>query len=185
MRKKQGKAVALWTCALLAVILLLGALVLGGAYNKLKDCADKHEASVTKWSAHYGIDPELVQAVIFVESRGKHDAVSNAGAVGVMQLMPLTAKWVAQKEKLGYSEELLLDADTNIRFGCAFIAYLKTRFDSTESILAAYNAGPARVEAWLKDPSYSKNGVLTDIPYKETSDYVKKVSFLIKIYEKI
>lgn len=184
MRKTGKKAVAV-TAAFIILIFAVCAFTVNGVYNEIKDCALLHEASVTKWSRHYGIDRELVQAVIFVESRGKHDAISNAGAIGVMQLMPVTAKWVAQKEKIEYSADLLLDADTNIRFGCAFLAYLHTKFSSNENILAAYNAGPARVEAWLDNPSYSKDGVLTDIPYKETADYVKKVSFLMKIYEKM
>ena len=184
MRKSRKKAAAV-IAVLLIALLAASAIFVGCVYNEIKSCAKTHEASVEKWSKHYGVDAELVRAIIFAESRGKHDAVSNAGAIGVMQLMPVTAQWVAQREKIEYSDGLLLDADTNIRFGCAFLAYLHTRFSSTQNILAAYNAGPARVEAWLDDPSCSKDGVVTNIPYKETANYVKKVAFLKKIYEKI
>ena len=134
----------------------------------------------------FGVSPAIVLAVIRTESDFYPRALSPVGAIGLMQILPETFAYLRDEHlKENLSDEALWEPEVNVRYGTYYLSYLFERFHNWPVALAAYNAGPARVEAWLKDPSYSKNGVLTDIPYKETSDYVKKVSFLIKIYEKI
>jgi len=89
-------------------------------------------------AARHGLAPELLRAVAWVESRGRADAVSPAGAMGVMQLMPNTANG------LGVADPF--DAAANIDGGARFLARLVTRFGEIPKALAAYNWGPARVE---------------------------------------
>ncbi|RMH62321.1 MAG: lytic transglycosylase domain-containing protein [Zetaproteobacteria bacterium] len=105
--------------------------------------ADDREAEViARWVYHYSrrfnLSPELILAVIAVESRFDHFAVSNVGAVGLMQVMPF---W---KEKLGSKDDNLLNIETNIRYGCAILRHYLDRYHSLERALAAYNGSLGR-----------------------------------------
>ena len=143
----------------------------------------KFEEYVTASAQECGLDPYLVYAVISAESSFQTDAVSGAGAQGLMQLMPETASWIASRDGLETGD--LLDAQVNIRLGCHYLAYLSARFDGDQTlILAAYNGGEGNVEGWLK--KYSSDGkTLTNIPYKETAQYVKRVSTRYELYKKL
>ncbi len=128
-----------------------------------------------KYSERYGVDVYVTLAVMHTESKFDERAVSSAGAVGLMQLMPATAEWIARKLHMEYSYEKLFDAEYNIELGAYYLSYLLKSFEY-EYALAAYNAGEGKVREWLSD------GVKTDdIPYKETRDYVKRV--IKKVYE--
>jgi len=105
--------------------------------------ADDSEAEViARWVYHYSrrfnLSPELILGVIAVESRFDHFAVSNVGAVGLMQVMPF---W---KEKLGSKDDNLLNIETNIRYGCAILRHYLDRYKSLERALAAYNGSLGR-----------------------------------------
>lgn len=147
----------------------------------------KYREMVEKYSEMYGLDPLLVMSVIRVESMFRPDAVSPKNAVGLMQIMPGTGKWAADKLKLeGYSDNKLFDPDTNIHIGCWYLAMLHKEFGNTDVALAAYNAGSGNVSQWLSDGRYSKTGVTLDIiPFRETESYVKKVKESFKIYKKL
>jgi len=98
-----------------------------------------------------GIDPGLALAVIRVESSGRPTAVSHAGAVGLMQLLPETA--AAEAERLGLpwtGPESLHDPYLNVRVGIHYLARLIDRFGDLETALAAYNAGPTRIARFLR-----------------------------------
>ncbi len=103
----------------------------------------------------YGVDPSLLHAVAWQESRGRMNAVSVKGALGVMQLMPGTAA------ELGVDPTNLAD---NIRGGAMYLRRQLDRFGSVQLALAAYNAGPAAVARYGGVP-----------PYRETRDYVAKI----------
>ena len=132
-----------------------------------------------------GEDPALVLAIIQTESRFRENAVSKKGAVGLMQVMPDTGRWMASKLLLvGYEDERLFERVWNLRIGISYMAYLNKQFgDQRPQAVAAYNAGPARVRIWLKngdwDGTFERVG---DIPYKETREYVKKVMRLYDVY---
>lgn len=109
-----------------------------------------------KHGERYGIEASLVQAVIEVESGYRADAVSSAGAEGLMQIMPETQK------DLGLHDSF--DPDANIRAGVRYLKMMLNRFGSLNLALAAYNAGPSRVEQYKGVP-----------PFPETRAYVTKV----------
>lgn len=99
---------------------------------------DESEAeAIARWvyiySKRFNISPELVLGVISVESRFDHFAVSNVGAIGLMQVMPF---W---KQELGRSEDNLLEIETNIRYGCAILRHYIDRYKTLSSALGAYN----------------------------------------------
>jgi soluble lytic murein transglycosylase len=152
-------------------------------YTERERYPKRYEGEVMHFSELYGVPAPIVFAVIKVESNFDPHAVSTAGAKGLMQLTDVTFEWI--RSKIGTDSDHVFDPTTNIRYGVYYLSYLYHRFEDWRIAFAAYNAGPARVEAWLDDPSCSKDGVVTNIPYKETANYVKKVAFLKKIYEKI
>ena len=129
-----------------------------------------------------GLSPALAYAVMKAESNFEESAVSSAGAVGLMQLLPSTAQFIAEHSGIPFLPERLFDGEYNTRLGCAYLAYLLERFEE-ETALAAYNAGEGTVQGWLSDPRCSEDGrTLFQIPYAETRRYLKKISFFRKIY---
>lgn len=143
-----------------------------------------YEEYIVKYSAQNAIDPYLVAAVINVESGFNPSTRSEKGAIGLMQIMPDTGEWLYEKMgQTGSDPALLREPETNIKLGCYYLNYLSQKYDGRQrNFLAAYNAGPGRVDQWLANPSYSSEGeTLASIPYKQTDDYVKKVT---QAYEK-
>ncbi|WP_299379260.1 lytic transglycosylase domain-containing protein [uncultured Kiloniella sp.] len=128
-------------------------------------------------------DPALVLALIRQESEFNHKAISHAGARGLMQLMPATAKSVAKKEKLSYKKRQLTDDPTyNIQLGTAYLSDLIGSFDGSYVMaLAGYNAGPHRVRKWVKDygdPRHANVNIIDwmeQIPFNETRNYVQRI----------
>lgn len=127
--------------------------------------------TVAKAAAEFEIPGAMVLAVIRTESNFDANAISPAGAVGLMQLLPETFEWL-YTEKLG---EPLHPGDisapaVNIRYGTYYLSYLYAAFGDWPLVLAAYNAGEGRVRDWLED----QDGVLYDIPFPETKAYVEQ-----------
>jgi soluble lytic murein transglycosylase len=138
----------------------------------------EYEDTVLKYSEIYDVDPTLIFAIINVESKFNSDAVSNKGAIGLMQIMPDTGTWASKKLDIeGYTTESLYDHDTNIHIGTWYISSLLEEFNGDiRNAAAAYNGGIGNVRNWLKDEDYSRDGVNLDyIPFSETRNYVKKV----------
>lgn len=165
---------------LLSLLLLLsaGAYVLYGRMFPLE-----HEAYINTYADEYGVDPFLVYGIIHTESRFREDAVSPAGAMGLMQVTPETGEFIADRMGMGtFTEDMLKDPEINIRMGIYYLSYLEENFSRIETRLAAYNAGPNRVAAWLKDESISDGEVLQNIPFEETKNYVERVLQREKIY---
>ena len=131
-------------------------------------------------SAEFHVQAALILAVIQTESKFDKSAVSDAGAMGLMQLLPDTFYWI-RDEKLCEDDvgDAILDPTTNIRYGTYYLSYLLERFGDLRIALAAYNAGEGRVLQWLTtDPT------LTDIPFPETRAYVDKVMRAYARYSK-
>ena len=102
-----------------------------------------------------------------------------------MQIMPSTFDWLMTQTHEDYESGMLYDPDTNIKYGTTYLKWLHLRYDNWETVYAAYNAGYARVDEWLADGVHSKDGKLTDIPIRETSEYVEKVAASADKYEKL
>ncbi len=134
------------------------------------------------------LDPSLVAAMINVESRWRADAVSRKGARGLMQLMPATAQWIAEKTGQGaVQEEDLFSPEVNIRLGVSYLADLLTQFDNNEILaLAAYNGGRGNVKTWLESGVWDGSEEhIESIPFGETRRYVLKVQAQRQIYDRI
>ena len=143
----------------------------------------KYEDAVEKYSSEYGVDKTLVLAVIKTESSFDPNAESEAGALGLMQLLPDTFDWLQTKtgEKLETNE--LLKPEVSIKYGTYFLGILKEKFGEDETVIAAYHAGINRVAGWLTDSKYSSDGkTLDNIPYNDTRHYVSKVMNAKNIY---
>lgn len=146
----------------------------------------KYTEYVEKYSAEYGIDPNLLYAVIKTESSFNPNAVSQADAVGLTQITPETLEWLQTKLGEEGKSLSLLDAETSIKYGAFFLSYLLNEFENADTALAAYHAGRSRVNGWLKDKSISPNGkTLENIPVKETAHYVKKVNKALNAYNNL
>jgi len=132
-----------------------------------------------------GLNPAWVYAVVRQESAFVHDARSAAGALGLMQLMPATAKHVAHK--LGEhppTARALLEPRTNIRLGSTYLSRMLDELnDHPVLATAAYNAGPRRVRSWLPDTSIEADRWVEVIPFRETRTYVERVLAYTIIYE--
>lgn len=134
-----------------------GATVRAPRLQHMQEVADQYGKDILRATLDTNVSPALVLAVIGIESAGKADAVSHAGAVGLMQLIPATA------ERFGVSDSK--DPVQNIRGGVAYLDWLLKEFNNDPvMVLAAYNAGEGAVRA---------NGGVP--PYAETRDYVPKV----------
>ncbi len=125
-------------------------------------------------AAAAGLDPALVCSVVRAESRFHTDAVSPRGAIGLMQLMPDTAAWIA--EKLGVTAFDLRDPETNLRLGIWYLRYLIDRYGRVDLALAAYNAGPTRVDQWVSAGQTA---------FAETSAFVDRVVRAVPVYRVI
>jgi len=172
-RRPKGrriKCIALLFVLLAALLLLFEPLL--KQYYKLPDPALVKEAAGV-----YGLDPALVAAVIHVESKNDPNALSEKGAMGLMQIMPKTGSWIAGKldDLPDFQEADLYDPGINIRCGCWYLDYLLNRFSDLRLALVAYNAGPGTLKNWLEDESLSDGKELFEIPYKETAAYVERV----------
>ncbi len=150
-----------------------------------------YQSEIRRSAARFRIDPYLVAGVIQVESGFKPAQVSRHGAVGLMQVLPSTAEEVRNRhEPVGFLAgrpvlpEDLKDPATNIDFGTAYLGELLRQFDDTRTALAAYNAGPATVDKWLKRPG-GKKIAYVDVAFPETKSYVKRVLLEVYLYRRL
>ncbi len=139
-----------------------------------------------------GVEPEwaLVHALVRQESRYDAAAVSSAGARGLMQLMPATAKEVAKKAGLSHNTDMLIsNPQHNVNLGSRFLEKLLVQYDGNYAMaLAAYNAGPGRVNRWIneigdpRDPKVDLVNWIEMIPIYETRNYVQRVLEGVYVY---
>ncbi len=125
----------------------------------------------------YGLEEAWVYGLMRQESRFVAMAKSNVGASGLMQIMPATARWVAQKMGMkNYRKPLVRQLETNLSLGTYYMKTVLAWFDNNPVLAAAaYNAGPSRARQWRGDASLEGAIYAETIPFDETRDYVKKV----------
>ena len=136
----------------------------------------KYKEEIESVANSYNIKSALVASVVNSESGFNENAISNKGACGIMQIMPTTAQWVANKIGEEYSEEKLFDVAYNLKIGSYYLSYLINYFQDEKLAICAYNAGQGNVSNWLTNEEYSTDGKsLKKIPFKETEEYLNKV----------
>lgn len=184
MKKRRGGCIKPIIFVLLAVFLLHFTLGEGKTVILKKIYPIRYQVPVEKYAEEYSLDKYLVYAVIKVESNFDENAVSAAGAKGLMQLMDKTAEDCNQKAGFDYSvSEDIYTPECNIRLGCYYLRQLMDTYENMELAIIAYNGGTGNVNKWLKDEKLSDGeGGLSDIPYSETKEYVEKVTKVYKIY---
>jgi soluble lytic murein transglycosylase-like protein len=138
-----------------------------------------YSTEVERAAKKYGVDPNLLFAVMRVESVYYREIVSFAGAVGLMQIMPLTGQRIARAlGNTDFNPRKLLEPSTNIEFAAWYLGSLISRFDGRIPLaVAAYNGGPHNVRLWIKShPSQMPlDAFLERIPFRETNRYVRRV----------
>lgn len=172
----------------LTLLALVTVLILTNTYNSaLKRMYPIHyNEYVDRYSKEYGVSPQMIYAVIRTESGFDSSAESDAGAVGLMQIMPETFYWLQLYTKESYDKSDLYDPEINIKYGTYYLSMLYKKYESDKLVLCAYNAGIGSVNSWLKDRELSDDGVLLNtIPYRETAQYVKKVLSSINMYQRL
>lgn len=144
--------------------------------------------TVEEYAGRYHVDPYLAAAVIKTESKFQDSVHSHRGAIGLMQLMPDTAEWIAgQLEDPAYSVEAIHEPERNIRYGIWYQRSLQREFGGNDVLaLAAYNAGRGNVQEWIRDYHWPPDFHDIDaIPYQETREYVKKVLLTERKYRNL
>jgi soluble lytic murein transglycosylase len=161
------------------------AAVLGGVYLYLHDGRPvwwerlqhplRYAQIVTGHARHYDLDPALLAAVIYQESKFRSSARSSAGAIGLMQLLPSTAEGIALRTGgVDFRVDDLYNPEINVRYGAWYLHHLLLRYGDERLALAAYNAGQSTVDRWRAESS--------GIAFGETRAYVERVEELKSIY---
>jgi soluble lytic murein transglycosylase len=138
----------------------------------------RYRAIVTGHARNYHLDPALLAAVIYAESKFHADARSTSGAIGLMQLLPSTADGIALHtggSKFRHAD--LYNPEINIRYGAWYLRHLLDKYDDERTALAAYNAGQNNVDRWLASGS--------GIRFSETRAYVERVEDLKQTYRDV
>ena len=132
---------------------------------------------VTGHARNYRLEPALLAAVIYAESKFHADAQSTSGAIGLMQLLPSTAHGIAlHTGGSKFKTADLYDPEINVRYGAWYLRHLLDKYGSERLALAAYNAGQNNVDAWLR----ARKG----IEFEETRSYVNRVEHLKSVYRR-
>lgn len=146
-----------------------------------------YQSDIQASAQSYGIEPQLLAAIVRVETNYKTGKTSRKGALGIMQIMPDTAAWIVEQAQF---RNVTLDdihhrADIGIELGAWYIASLLKQFDDRmAAAAAAYNAGPGSVRSWLNEGRWDGTIATSDsIPYGETRHYVQRVYYYYNTYK--
>jgi soluble lytic murein transglycosylase len=168
----------------LALLVVLGA-ILAGVFLVVDETSPpwyeriryplRYSEYVRVHARRHGLDPALLAAVIYQESKFRPDAKSSSGAIGLMQLTPETARGIAiRTHGDAFHTQDLYDPEINIRYGSWYLDNLFKKYGSERLVLAAYNAGQGNVDRWRANDE--------EIQFSETKAYVKRVEDLKRIY---
>lgn len=145
-----------------------------------------YKDSIFFYSKKYAVPPEFIYAVIRQESSFRKEVISSAGARGLMQLMPYTARVISKANKIPYDNpKQLFLSPTNINIGIAYLKQLAKRFGNHPILIAAaYNAGPKQVVYWLKThPPKEIDVWIETLPWQETRNYLKNIMAFYLVYQ--
>ncbi len=145
-----------------------------------------YELNLRNEATRNQLDPMLVAGLIRQESAFESNAMSHAGAVGLMQVEPTTARKLARQLKVRYARARLTDPGYNLQLGSRYLANLIQAFGTPEAALAAYNAGEDRVVQWTAGQNYLETAEFVEsIPFTETRDYVQIVIRNSEVYRSV
>lgn len=145
-----------------------------------------YENTVRQFARKYAVAPEFIYAIIRQESGFREDVKSSVGALGLMQVMPSTAKVIAKTSRIAYSNPNdLYRSQKNINIGIAYLQQLTKRFRNHPVLIAAaYNAGPHQVVYWLRNhPPKEIDMWIETLPWQETRNYLKNVMAFYVVYQ--
>ena len=179
--------------ALMITLIAVLAIGLGFLADFVITCFEKsaypreYAEYVEVYAEAYGVPEELVYAVIRTESDFDSGAVSPVGAVGLMQLMPSTFEWLTNDMLFEHLESgMLYDPETNVKYGTYCLSYLYDRYGDWDLAIAAYNGGLGNVDKWLADDRYADGeGGLKKIPFRETRQFLARVTDAWEMYERL
>ena len=138
----------------------------------------RYEGIVRGHARNYKLDPALLAAVIYQESRFRPRAQSPSGAIGLMQILPTTAQGIAVRTGgTRFQTSDLYDPELNVRYGSWYLRHLLDRYGDERLALAAYNAGQRNVDAWRE------RGL--GIRFSETRHYVERVRHAKRVYRRV
>lgn len=142
---------------------------------------------IEKYSNKYNVDPYLISAVIYEESRFRPAAYSKRGAIGLMQIIPSTASWISKyvyREKIKTSS--LYQPEKNIELGVWYLNYLEKKYGRDDLVLAAYNSGYKNVDKWLNKALIDGKSIdEIEITFTETRQFIDRVKQTRAIYENL
>ena len=151
----------------MAVIVFITAIFISFKVNYPR----KYNNYVSKYAKEYNLEKSLVFAIINVESSFDKNAKSRVGAIGLMQIMPSTAEFIAKE--LDIANYDMFNAEQNIKFGCFYLNYLLSKFNNLQYAIYAYNCGEGRLKRYFNGESLPK----------ETIKYYKKVIGVKRVYK--
>ncbi len=179
VRRRRRRRRALTLLGFAALVALLAAVVVPRLPDAVRELALplRHEDIIRQQATAKGVDPSLVAAVIYAESKFR-DQTSHAGARGLMQITPATAKDIARLSGgTAFEQGDLATPQVNISYGVYYLRYLMRRYgDNTVLALAAYNGGPGNVDRWVGEAAMAERAFgVEQIPFRETREYVGRV----------
>jgi len=173
----EGEKKNILATIMLLVILAIGVLSVVNFRSAMKGINNwylynkypmKYDYEIVYFSGKYNLEPSLVSAVVYEESKFNPEAVSDKGAMGLMQMIPETIKYVRQQVDPPTRSAISFDITDQINYGCFYLSYLFNKYENTEWALAAYNAGEGNVDKWLEDGELN-------IEFEETRNFVERV----------
>ena len=177
-RQRRRTLLAIFASALIVLIALGAWALFGRGRMDFSRYPMTYAPEIRAAAAEFSLDPAYVASVVLAESSFDAEAVSSAGAIGLMQIMPATGEWIAGKlEDEPFDVQRLYQPEVNLRYGCWYLRFLLDRYDEDMyTASTAYHQGQGRVDQWLEDPQYSQDGrTLTAISSAVTDTYVNRI----------
>ena len=177
-RQRRRTLLTIFASALIVLIALGAWALFGRGRMDLSRYPMTYAPEIRAAAAEFSLDPAYVASVVLAESSFDAEAVSSAGAIGLMQIMPATGEWIAGKlEDEPFDVQRLYQPEVNLRYGCWYLRFLLDRYDGDMyTASTAYHQGQGRVDQWLEDPQYSEDGrTLTAISSAVTDTYVNRI----------
>jgi len=183
-RRKLG-----WLAAFVAIVLAVCAAAAGLYWYRRRanyPIVYLYERQAIAAAEEFDVPPAIVLAIMYAESYGNPTAKSHAGAVGLMQLLPGTAREIAEDRlKETYDEAMLTDPVTNLRWGAFYLRHLYNKYGDWRTTFAAYNGGLGNVDKWITAQGGTPGSdPVGDIPFPETAGYVVKVERARGFYQR-